>query len=294
MIKKGVYAATLSVLDKNSSLNVEETISHAENIINRGLHGVFFFGSTGQSQLISMSEKKELVSKLLFSKLKNNFFLGTGFNSLNDNLEFIKYSMEYGFNTFLIMPPAYYKGNTEEGVFEFYKQIIKNAPKVKIILYNFEKLSGFKFESEFVKKLVSSYPKNIIGCKDSTYNLYEKIKIKDFLMFPGDESKLLKGLEIGCSGCISAIANVTHKLAREVFDDFQKNKTQKSNEKLINVRHTFDKYNLISSLHSYMSLQNSKFKNLLPPLTLLNSNDQKELLKKLESLKFNSNKNIAA
>ena len=294
MIKKGVYAATLSVLDKNSSLNVEETISHAENIINRGLHGVFFFGSTGQSQLISMSEKKELVSKLLFSKLKNNFFLGTGFNSLNDNLEFIKYSMDYGFNTFLIMPPAYYKGNTEEGVFEFYKQIIKNAPKVKIILYNFEKLSGFKFESEFVKKLVSSYPKNIIGCKDSTYNLYEKIKIKDFLMFPGDESKLLKGLEIGCSGCISAIANVTHKLAREVFDDFQKNKTQKSNEKLINVRHTFDKYNLISSLHSYMSLQNSKFKNLLPPLTLLNSNDQKELLKKLESLKFNLNKNIAA
>ena len=113
-------------------------------------------------------------------------------------------------------------------------------------------------------------------------------------MFPGDESKLLKGLEIGCSGCISAIANVTHKLAREVFDDFHKNKTQNSNEKLINVRHTFDKYNLISSLHSYMSLQNEKFMNLLPPLTLLNSNDQKELIKKLESLKFNFNKNIAA
>lgn len=294
MIKMGVYAATLSVLDENSNLNVEETIAHAEDIINQGLHGVFFFGSTGQSQLISMAEKKELVSKLPLSKLKKNFFLGTGFNSLNDNLEFIKYSMEYEFNTFLIMPPAYYKGNTEEGVFEFYTKIINNIPKVKIILYNFEKLSGFKFEPNFVKKLVSSYPKNIIGCKDSTYNLYDKIKIKDFLMFPGDESKLLKGLEIGCSGCISAIANVTHKLAREVFDDFQKNKTQKSNEKLINVRHTFDRYNLISGLHSYMSLQNSKFKNLLPPLTLLNSNDQKDLLKKLESLKFNLNKNIAA
>ena len=294
MIKMGVYAATLSVLDENSNLNVEDTIAHAEDIINQGLHGVFFFGSTGQSQLISMAEKKELVSKLPLSKLKKNFFLGTGFNSLNDNLEFIKYSMEYEFNTFLIMPPAYYKGNTEEGVFEFYTKIINNIPKVKIILYNFEKLSGFKFEPNFVKKLVSSYPKNIIGCKDSTYNLYDKIKIKDFLMFPGDESKLLKGLEIGCSGCISAIANVTHKLAREVFDDFQKNKTQKSNEKLINVRHTFDRYNLISGLHSYMSLQNSKFKNLLPPLTLLKSNDQKELLKKLESLKFNFNKNLAA
>ena len=294
MIKKGVYAATLSILNENSSLNVEETIVHAENIINKGLHGVFFFGSTGQSQLISMSEKKELVSRLPLSKLKNNFFLGTGFNSLKDNLEFIKYSMEYDFNTFLIMPPAYYKGNTEDGVFQFYTKIIENIPKVKIIIYNFEKLSGFKFELDFLKKLVSTYPKNIIGCKDSTYNLYEEVKIKDFLMFPGDESKLLKGLEIGCSGCISAIANVTHKLAREVFDDFQKNRPQKSNEKLINVRHTFDKYNLISGLHSYMALQNSKFKNILPPLTLLKENDQKDLFKKLEDLKFNLNKDIAA
>ena len=63
--------------------------------------------------------------------------------------------MEYNFNTFLVMPPAYYKGNTQEGVFEFYNQIIKNIPKVKIILYNFEKLSGFKFEADFVKKLVN-------------------------------------------------------------------------------------------------------------------------------------------
>ena len=293
-MKKGVYAATLSVIEENGSLNIEETISHAENIIKEGLHGVFFFGSTGQSQLISMAEKKELVSKLPISKFKKNFHLGTGFNSLKETIEFIKYSIEYDFHNFLIMPPAYYKNNTEAGVFEFYSKIIKNIPKVKIILYNFEKLSSFKFEVNFVKKLVDAFPKNIVGCKDSTYNLYENLKIKDFLIFPGDESKLLKGLEIGCSGCISAIANVTHKLAREVFDNFEKNKPQTSNEKLVMVRHAFDNYNLISGLHSYMSTQNSKFKNLLPPLTLLNSKDSKELLKKLENLKFSLKKNIAA
>lgn len=294
MIKKGVYAATLSVLDENGSLDIDETIAHAENIIKEGLHGVFFFGSTGQSQLISMAEKKELVSKLPISKFKKNFHLGTGCNSLKETIEFIKYSIEYDFHYFLIMPPAYYKGNTEAGVFEFYSKIIKNIPKVKIILYNFEKLSGFKFEVNFVKKLVDVFPKNIVGCKDSTYNLYENLKIKDFLIFPGDESKLLKGLEIGCSGCISAIANVTHKLAREVFDNFEKNKPQNLNDKLIMVRHTFDNYNLISALHSYMSAQNPKFKNLLPPLTLLNSKDKKELLKKLETLKFGLKKNMAA
>ena len=58
----------------------------------------------------------------------------------------------------------------------------------------------------YFDRMCKSGSKNIIGCKDSTYNLYENLKIKDFLIFPGDESKLLKGLEIGCSGCISAIA----------------------------------------------------------------------------------------
>ena len=294
MIKKGIYAASLSVLNENGTLNINETILHAESAIRSGLHGVFFFGSTGQSQLISINEKKEFIAKIANHKLRKQFFLGTGCNSLNDNINLIKYAMEYDFRDFLIMPPAYYKGNTDEGVFEFYKKIIAATPKAKIILYNFEKLSGFKFEVNFVKKLVDAFPKNIVGCKDSTYNLYENLKIKDFLIFPGDESKLLKGLEIGCSGCISAIANVTHKLAREVFENFEKNKPQNLNDKLIMVRHTFDNYNLISALHSYMSAQNPKFKNLLPPLTLLNSKDKKELLKKLENLKFGLDKNIAA
>ena len=73
MIKKGVYAASLSVINNNLSLNIPETINHAANLIKEGLHGVFFFGSTGQSQLISMNEKKELVSSLSTHKLKKHF-----------------------------------------------------------------------------------------------------------------------------------------------------------------------------------------------------------------------------
>jgi 4-hydroxy-tetrahydrodipicolinate synthase len=64
--------------------------------------------------------------------------------------------MEYDFKEFLIMPPAYYKGNTDEGVFEFYTKLINSAPKMKIILYNFEKLSGYKFSTEAVTKLVKT------------------------------------------------------------------------------------------------------------------------------------------
>ena len=294
MIKKGVYAASLSVINSNGTLNVDATISHASDSIKNGLHGVFFFGSTGQSQLISTSEKKELISKIAIHKLRKNFFIGTGNNSINENIDLVSYAMEYDFKDFLIMSPAYYKGNTDEGVFEFYSRLIKAAPKIKIILYNFEKLSGYKFSAEAVTKLVKSFPDNIVGCKDSSYNLFENLKLPNFLMFPGSEAKLLKGLELGCSGCISAVTNVTHSLARKVFDDFETKKNQTKNEQLINVRETFDQYNLISALHSFLAVGDQKFKNVLPPLILLSKEKQKELVDKLKNLKFISKKNLAA
>ncbi len=294
MIKKGIYAASLSVLNENGTLNINETILHAESAIRSGLHGVFFFGSTGQSQLISINEKKEFIAKIASHKLRKQFFLGTGCNSLNDNIDIIKYAMEYDFRDFLIMPPAYYKGNTDEGVFEFYKKIIAATPKAKIILYNFEKLSGYRFSAEAVTKLVRVFPENIIGCKDSSYNLFETLKLPNFLMFPGSEAKLFKGLELGCSGCISAVTNVTHSLARKVFDDFENKKNQSKNEQLIKVRETFDQYNLISALHSFLSDRNKKFSNILPPLVLLSDEKKKELNAKLNELKFNLEDNLAA
>ena len=294
MLKRGVYAASLSVLNKDLTLNVEATISHAENLIKNGLHGCFFFGSTGMSQLISKNEKMELISKISTHKQRKHFYLGTGCNSLNENIELIKYASEFNFNTILLMPSAYYVGNSDEGVFEFYKKIISACPKIKIVIYNFQKLSGYIFSIDAITKLVKSFPKNIIGVKDSSYNLYENLKIKNFLIFPGSEAKLLKGLEKGSSGVISAVTNSTHSLARKVFDDFENKMPQTKNDQLIGVRETFDGYNLISALHSFHSIKDENYKNILPPLTLLSEQKLKELIKKLNKLKFISEENIAA
>jgi 4-hydroxy-tetrahydrodipicolinate synthase len=294
MIKNGVYAASVSVLNSDKSLDVKSTINHAESAIKTGLHGVFFFGSTGQSQLVSISEKKDLISRTATSKFKDKFYFGTGTNSLKDNLDLISYCMEFGYQTFLIMPPAYYKGNTDKGVYNFYAEIISRVPKIKIILYNFEKLSGYLFSPEAVRNLVKDFPKQIIGCKDSSYNIFETLKIPNFKMFPGSEAKLLNGLELGCSGCISAITNVTHSLARKVFDDFEKKISQTMNEKVIKVRQTFDKYPLIPALHSFLSVEDKRYQNILPPLTLLDTKSKDELLKKLKELDFIPSKNTIA
>ena len=292
-IKKGVYAASMSIFNQDLSLDIESTIKHSERLIKEGLHGAVFFGSTGCAQLISSKEKKKLIDNLNKNKLKDHFMIGTGANALNENIELMKHSINNGINRFLLMPPAYYKYD-DEGVYSFYANVIQKVPESKIILYNFEKLSGYKFSAQIVEKLVKNFPQQIVGLKDSTYNLYEVLKIPNFLVFPGSETKLLKGLQLGNSGIISAICNVTGSLARKVYDDFNNKKTQTFNEKLCAIRKVFDNYNLISGLHSFMSFENEIYKRVLPPLSLLSEVQQKEMMSKLKELEFFPERNIAA
>ena len=285
---KGIYAASLSILDNKLALDISKTIRHAENLIDQGCHGVAIFGSTGQAQLISISEKIQLINELSNSKYKEKFILGTGLNSLSETINLMKISISQKFNKFLIMPPAYYKYGDEE-VINFYSKIIENFPSSKILIYNFEKLCGYKFSVECVENLAQKFPKQIVGVKDSSYNLFENLKIKNFSILPGSEGKLLKGLEIGCSGIITATCNVTASLARKVYDDFQKGKEQTLNEKLCNVRKTFEQFNLISGLHSFLSQKDPSYNNILPTLSILSEKDKKKLFDDLKKLDFNIN-----
>ena len=283
---KGIYAASMSIFNKNLSLNIEKTIAHAEKIIEQGCHGVAIFGSTGQAQLIQVNEKIALLNKLSLSKYKDKFLVGTGLNSLIETINLMKIATSLNLNKFLIMPPAYYKYGDKE-VIQFYTRIVNAVPNSKIILYNFEKLCGYKFSLDCVKELVKIFPDQIVGVKDSSYNLFENLKIENFSVLPGSEIKLLKGLEVGCSGIITATCNVTASLSRKVYDDFIDKKKQSSNEKLCNVRSIFDKFNLISGLHSFMSDEDEIYKNVLPPISLLDEIDKQQLINDLNKIDFN-------
>ena len=121
------------------------------------------------------------------------------------------------------------------------------------------------------------------------------VEIDNFSILPGSESKLLKGLKLGCSGIITATCNVTSALARKVYDDFKNEKSSSENEKLQAIRTAFDETgDLISALHTLKSLENKAYGNLLPPLELLNQSKKEELIKKLKALGALTNKNIAA
>ena len=283
---KGIYAATVSILEENLSLNVDKTTKHAENLIDQGCHGVAVFGSTGQAQLISISEKIRLINYLSTNKYKDKYIIGAGLNSLSETINLMKIAISLDFKKFLIMPPAYYKYGDEDAI-NFFSKIVEQVPESEIILYNFEKLCGYKFSINCIEELVKRFPNQIVGVKDSSYNLFENLKIDNFSVLPGSEGKLLKGLELGCSGIITATCNVTASLARKVYDDFYDNKEQKFNKKLCSVRKIFEEFNLISAIHSFMAQKDKSYINLLPPLSILSNNDQKRLLEELQKIDFN-------
>jgi len=289
----GIYAASMSILNKDLTLNIDKTIEHAEMVINNGCHGVAIFGSTGQAQLIPVAEKIKLLNKISTNKYKDKFIIGTGLNSLGETISLMRVAMSLDFEKFLIMPPAYYKYGDEE-VVNFYSKIVESLPRSKIILYNFEKLCGYKFSVECVERLVKNFPEQIVGVKDSSYNLYENLKLDNFSVMPGSESKLLKGLELGCSGIITATCNATSKLARRVYDDFKDRKEQEVNTQLCDVRGTFEKYNLISGLHTFYKNKDSIYENLLPPLRILNKEEEIDLLNNLEKFSFSLKASMAA
>ena len=290
---KGIYAASMSVINDDLTLNIKKTIQHAEMVIENGCHGAAIFGSTGQAQLLSVSEKINLLNHLTSSKYKEKYIIGTGLNSLGETINLMRVSKSLGFNKFLIMPPAYYKYEDKE-VIEFYSKLIQAIPDSEIVLYNFEKLCGYKFSIGCVEELVKKFPENIIGVKDSSYNLYENLKINNFSVLPGSESKLFKGLQLGCSGIITATCNATAKLARKVYDDFNNGNEQTVNQNLCDVRAEFEKYNLISGLHTFFGKNDKCYRNLIPPLSILNSKDEKDIIDNLEKLNFSLNNSMAA
>lgn len=290
---EGIYAATVSVLNNDLSLNIDKTINHAEMIIDNGCHGAAIFGSTGQAQLLSISEKINLLNKLSLSKHREKYLIGTGLNSLGETINLMRVANSLSFNSFLIMPPAYYKYDDRD-VKNFYSKIVEASPQSKIILYNFEKLSGYKFSLKCVEDLVKSFPDQIVGVKDSSYNLYENLQLENFSVMPGSETKLLSGLKLGCTGIITATCNVTSQLARKVYDNFKNGKDQTVNQKLCDVRQVFDRYNLISAIHTFLKNKDDIYKNLLPPLRTLDKTEEKNLLNSLDKLNFSIKSLMAA
>ena len=277
-----LFSASVSLLNSDLSLDIGATIAHAEKVEKLGVVPAFN-GSTSQGQSLGIEDKKKLIKEILKKKFKN-LLIAPASNSLHDTINLIRYSLDQGYKgAFLIMNPAY--GSPEDkGVYNFFSNIQK-AVSCKIVLYNFSKLgAGYAFSPEIVQKLVDEFgTDSFIGMKDSSGNCWDKLKINNFSMLVGNEINLLKNLEYGGTGAISATTQICPSLSRKVFEE----KNQKDYEKMCAIRRAFDATgNLITAVHFFLSLSDPRYELMLPPLIPLSKEKQKNLLNELEKIGF--------
>ena len=290
MIKSGIYAASVSVFREDFSLDTNSTILHAEGLIeNENCTGIVLMGSTAIAQYISPEEKRKLIDQAGSSKHKDNFILSTGSNSLLENFSLIKRGLANGINRYLLMPPAYFsKIYNDDGVYKYFASLIEKLPEqIYICLYNYEKLCGYKFSVQVIERLVKDFGKTIVAVKDSSGNLINELDIESFKIFPGTELKLLSGLQSQKThGLISAVANISSKISRQVYDDHLNKKKQTVNNLNCSIRKIMDKRSLIAGVHSFLSHENPKYKTILPPLSPMSVSEDKKMMEELKALNF--------
>ena len=289
-MKKAVFSAVLTPFKKDLTLDTKLFISHCESLLKNNI-SLAPLGTTGEANSISISEKVNLIKTIANSDLpKEKIIIGTGNTSFIDAALLTKTAVENNIYSVLLLPPFYYKNVSDEGVYQYYKEIINTvkSTSLRIFLYNIPQVSGVTISIDLVNRLKKEFSDTITGIKDSSGNFENTKKykeIKNFIVYPGSEKFLYDGLNIGCSGCISATTNVNIEAAK-LINSFDKSEGESINKKIKSVRDVFEKYPVIPALKATKIKEDSNWSNIRPPLVALSDQQRSNLAKDLKDINF--------
>lgn len=289
-MEKAVYSAVLTPFNKDLSIDKKLFISHCEFLLKNNI-SLAPLGTTGEANSVSVSEKIDLIKTISSSDLpKEKIIIGTGNTSFVDAALLTKTAVENKIYSVLLLPPFYYKNVSDEGVYQYYKQIINTvkSKNLRVFLYNIPQVSGVTISIDLVNRLKKEFSDTITGIKDSSGNFENTKKykeIKNFIVYPGSEKFLYDGLHIGCSGCISATTNVNIE-ATKLINSFDKSDGESINKKIKAVRDVFEKYPVIAALKATKIKEDSNWSNIRPPLVALSDQQKSNLEKDLKDINF--------
>jgi 4-hydroxy-tetrahydrodipicolinate synthase len=252
----GVYAAAVTPLKPDSSLDLESVPILMSFLASRGCHGIVLFGTTGEGPSFSPSEREALMRAA--SSARDSHELGPGFRllagtgtpSLSETIDLTKLAFDLGYDGVLVLPPYYFRKATDEGLFAWFSEVIRKAvPSQGYLLgYHFPSVAGIGFSIELLARLKDAFPVQFAGIKDSSHDpgLASTLGKKfgsDLVALTGTDSYLQLAIQNKAAGCITAPANVISPDLREVWDLSQEGKdASKAQTGVTEQRHILEKY----------------------------------------------------
>ncbi|MDC1134003.1 dihydrodipicolinate synthase family protein [Alphaproteobacteria bacterium] len=291
---KGLIAPILTPFDKQLKLDQKMYNDLAKDLLNNGCSGLAPFGTTGEALSVGNDERMDALEGLIKSGIDPDILIpGTGLCNLPDTIKLTKHAIDMGCHGVMTLPPFYFKGMTDDGLFEHFEKLIEgvNTNKLKIYLYHIPQVCGVGLSIDLVQKLKSSFPETIVGIKDSSgvwENTEALLKIKDLIVYPGAELPVIEAIKLGAPGCISATANLNSKDIASVIElCHSKNwdEAEKLQKKVKSVRLLFQDYAPIPAQKALLAIQtkNPMWNNLRPPFQQISKEKSAELANTLRN-----------
>ena len=287
---KGVLAAVLTPMDEDLNPDHRAFAAHCQRLLAAGCHGLSVFGTTGEANSLSVYERLAALEALLERGVPPEKLLpGIGSCALTDTVLLSRAALEAGTAGALVLPPFYYKGVGDDGLFHFFAEVVERVgdDRLRLYLYHIPQMTGIDLGLPLISRLIDAYPSVVVGTKDSSSDR-ERImtlcrELPDFSVLAGTETLLLETLRSGGEGCISATVNVTSRLARRVYDAHaagEADEAEALQERLTQLRASIEAYPVIPALKQLMArlTGDEQWRNIRPPLSSLEERQAKDLL----------------
>jgi 4-hydroxy-tetrahydrodipicolinate synthase len=288
----GVYAAALTPLKPDLSADHAGLLGHCRWLLDNGCDGLAVLGTTGEANSFSGSERMSMLEALIEGGVPGDALLpGTGCASIIDTVELTRHALGLGITSVLMLPPFYYKGVGDEGLFAAYSEIIERVgdDRLRVYLYHFPQMSAVPLGFDLIERLIENYPGIIAGMKDSSGDFANMSgaarRFPGFAVFSGSDEFLLDILNVGGAGCITAVCNVASGLAAQTLTAWRDGdgRADDLQRQLSAVRKAINAFPLVAALKEIMARQSGDkdWRNIRPPLMALNDAEAAELFNRL-------------
>ena len=299
----GIYTASLTPLTSSYEPNLPALVSHVEQLFESGSDGVAILGSTGEANSLTIEQRLDIISYCGRTLAPERLMMGTGSCALQDAIRLTQASIEAGVFSVLVIPPFYYKPQSDESVIRYYSELISSVDdsRLRIIFYNFPKLSGYNFSTEILQELKARFGDIAAGIKDSSGDWENMLRITknvpNFMVYSGTETLLLNILREGGAGCITASANLLApecQLVYQAWRNDQQNTAEQVQKELTVLRKALESYQFVSELKGLMALHTGSehWQEMLPPFIPLLPSQVRELSEKINDLGLNLRQRI--
>ena len=291
---RGVLAPVVTPFKADLSADRERLIAHCKWLLSQDC-GLAVFGTNSEATSLTMDERFELIDALVEVGIDPTRMMpGTGCCSFLDSVTLSKHAIELGCGGVLMLPPFYYKGVSDEGIYRNFAEIIERTgdDRLRIYLYHFPQMSAVPFSIELVGRLLENFPGIVVGMKDSSGDKDNLVAMMNafpsFSLFAGNETLLLKNMRLGGAGCISATANINPSGIVSLFNSWSADNADDMQGTLDAVRETVQQFNLISAMKKMIShyASDPAWNRVRPPLIELNEEQSNKLITDLEILGF--------